>query len=97
METPLDVFLFAEEDVALEADEERDKEDAPSNLQNIPADPADIREDIKSKFLVEMPEDFFQFWEFAKSLHPKKPQGYYNVTYHITIKQLNYNNYETVC
>ena len=74
VEMPLDVSLFAE-DIALEADEERDKEDAPSNLQNIPADSADIRKDLKSKFLVEMPEDFYQFWEFAKSLHPKNPQG----------------------
>ena len=79
VEMPLDVLLFAEEDIALEADGEREKEDAPSNLQNIPADPADIREDIKSKFLVEMPEDFYQFWEFAKSLHPKNPQGYYSL------------------
>ena len=56
--------------------EEKTK-DTLSNVKNIKADPADIREDIKSKFLVEMPEDFYKFWDFAKSLHPKNPQGIY--------------------
>lgn len=35
----------------------------------------DKKEFIKEKFLVEMPEDFFTFWEFCKTLNPKDPQN----------------------
>lgn len=35
--------------------------------------PVDDRENIKQKFLVEMPEDFYQFWEFCKSEKPDNP------------------------
>ena len=34
----------------------------------------DVREKVKRKFLVEMPDDFYQFWEFCKSLNPSHPQ-----------------------
>ena len=34
----------------------------------------DVREKVKRKFLVEMPDDFYQFWEFCKSLDPSHPQ-----------------------
>ena len=40
-----------------------------------PASPVDIKENIRSKFLVEMPQDFYDFWDFAKSLSKNKPQG----------------------
>lgn len=33
----------------------------------------DIKKVIKNLFLVDMPEDFYSFWEFCKSLHPKDP------------------------
>jgi hypothetical protein len=33
------------------------------------------QDEIKSKFLVEMPEDFFEFWEFSKSFNAKNPSG----------------------
>ena len=37
-------------------------------------------ENIKSKFLVEMPQDFYDFWDFAKILNSKRPEGkYYDV------------------
>lgn len=32
-------------------------------------------EDIKHKFLVEMPQDFYDFWEFAKTVNAKAPSG----------------------
>lgn len=32
-------------------------------------------EDIKRKFLVEMPQDFYDFWEFAKTVNAKTPSG----------------------
>ena len=35
----------------------------------------DVREKVKRKFLVDMPEDFYQFWEFCKSLDPVHPDG----------------------
>ena len=40
-----------------------------------PPSPQDVKENIKQKFLVEMPQDFYDFWDFAKSLHAKKPEG----------------------
>ncbi|XP_045205412.2 histone PARylation factor 1-like [Mercenaria mercenaria] len=38
-----------------------------------PESPVDVRENIKQKFLVEMPEDFYQFWDFCKSEKPDSP------------------------
>ena len=43
--------------------------------EEIPASPADVKESIKQKFLVDMPDDFYDFWEFAKSVNAKKPAG----------------------
>ncbi|XP_005095777.1 histone PARylation factor 1 [Aplysia californica] len=54
---------------AQENDEDVEEED-----DEAPASPEDIKESIKAKFLVEMPEDFFLFWEFCKCLNPSKPQ-----------------------
>lgn len=34
----------------------------------------DVREKVRRKFLVDMPEDFYQFWEFCKSLDPSHPE-----------------------
>jgi len=38
-------------------------------------EPKDEREDIKRKFLVEMPQDFYDLWDFAKTVNPKAPSG----------------------
>ena len=35
----------------------------------------DTREKVKRKFLVDMPEDFYQFWDFCKSLDPAHPES----------------------
>ena len=35
----------------------------------------DVREKVKRKILVDMPEDFYQFWDFCKSLDPAHPEG----------------------
>jgi len=40
-----------------------------------PNDPVDERDDIKRKFLVEMPQDFYDFWDFAKTVNAKTPCG----------------------
>ena len=37
--------------------------------------PEDVKESIKIKFLVEMPDDFYLFWDFCKSKDASKPQG----------------------
>ncbi|XP_022084497.1 histone PARylation factor 1-like isoform X2 [Acanthaster planci] len=41
-----------------------------------PATPSDLdpREEIKWKFKMEMPEDFYDFWEFCQSLNKKNPK-----------------------
>ncbi|XP_038055223.1 histone PARylation factor 1-like [Patiria miniata] len=41
-----------------------------------PATPPNLgpREEIKWKFTMEMPEDFYDFWEFCKSVNKKNPQ-----------------------
>ena len=36
---------------------------------------SDVRENIRRKFLVEMPEDFYQFWEFCKSINLSTPES----------------------
>ncbi|XP_037568467.1 histone PARylation factor 1 [Dermacentor silvarum] len=40
---------------------------------DLPDSPDDVRESIKQKFLVEMPEDFYDFWEFCTSLKKECP------------------------
>ncbi|KAJ8298299.1 hypothetical protein KUTeg_024830 [Tegillarca granosa] len=45
-----------------------------------PPSPDDVAENIKRKFLVEMPEDFYEFWEFCKSENSKNPNGKYTFT-----------------
>ena len=40
-----------------------------------PDSPTDDNENIKTKFLVDMPEDFYHFWDFAKSVNSGNPSG----------------------
>lgn len=37
--------------------------------------PADVRQNIRSKYEMDMPDDFYQFWNFAKHLSNESPQG----------------------
>lgn len=46
-----------------------------SDAEEMPESPQDVRESIKQKFLVEMPRDFYDFWEFCKSLNKHNPEG----------------------
>lgn len=34
-----------------------------------------MREYVKKQFLVEMPADFYQFWEFCSAMSPSDPLG----------------------
>lgn len=34
----------------------------------------DMKEKVKRKFLVDMPDDFYQLWDFCKSIKPHQPQ-----------------------
>lgn len=39
----------------------------------ISSDEDDVKANIKRKFLVQMPDDFYQFWEFCKIMKPSDP------------------------
>ena len=43
--------------------------------EELPPSPPNIKENILQKFLVEMPEDFYSFWEFCCSINKEKPEG----------------------
>ncbi|KAL1434849.1 hypothetical protein MTO96_001735 [Rhipicephalus appendiculatus] len=45
----------------------------PDTKNDLPDSPEDVRESIKQKFLVEMPEDFYDFWDFCCSLKKESP------------------------
>ena len=49
----------------------------------------DVKENVKRKFLVQMPEDFYQFWEFCKSLNPSDPQGTVTLVYMCTCARVH--------
>ena len=62
-------------EIAAEAeDQEKDRTDDDQDKES-PASPEDIKENIKSKFLVDMPQDFYDFWDLAKSIKGTAPQG----------------------
>ncbi|PSN42490.1 hypothetical protein C0J52_09790 [Blattella germanica] len=42
--------------------------------EDLPLSPEDEKDSIKQKFLVEMPDDFYSFWSFCKSLSLEKPE-----------------------
>lgn len=34
-----------------------------------------VRENVKRKFLIQMTDDFYQFWDFCKTISPENPLG----------------------
>lgn len=50
------------------------KEDSSEADDREGSSPSDVKEFIKQKFLVEMPEDFYEFWLFCEHLSNSKPQ-----------------------
>ncbi|KAK3608963.1 hypothetical protein CHS0354_026292 [Potamilus streckersoni] len=54
--------------------EEGEEFEEEEDIGDSPASPVSIRENVKQKFMVEMPEDFYDFWEFCKTENPKKPE-----------------------
>lgn len=46
----------------------------PEAAENVD-EPVSDHDDIKRKFLVEMPQDFYDFWEFAKTVDRHSPSG----------------------
>ncbi|XP_033742899.1 histone PARylation factor 1-like isoform X2 [Pecten maximus] len=60
--------------VFLNSSPKEDAEESPDEDLDIPLSPEDVKENIKRKFLVEMPEDFYDFWEFCKSKNSKHPE-----------------------
>ena len=55
------------EEKAIEESKEETYEDI------LPASPTNIRDNIKSKFLVSMPEDFYNFYDFCKNMNSSNP------------------------
>jgi len=55
-------------------------------------EPEDLKENIKSKFLVEMPEDFYQFWEFCSNINPEDPCGNFCINKHNTCMHFSLND-----
>ena len=41
----------------------------------LPEDPSDIQENLAQKFLVEMPKDFYDFWDFCMNKNANNPFG----------------------
>ena len=54
-----------------EDDDNDEEEEAAEEL--LPPSPVDKKENIRQKLLVEMPEDFYAFWEFCKERNPSSP------------------------
>ena len=71
-------FLFISEDDS-DSTGDKSKEGAKA-ADNPPESPVDVRENIRSKFLVDMPEDFYLFWDFAKTINSKNPTGKHMIT-----------------
>ncbi|KAJ9600792.1 hypothetical protein L9F63_001072 [Diploptera punctata] len=42
--------------------------------EDLPPSPEDVKESIKQKFLVDMPDDFYSFWSFCRFLKSEKPE-----------------------
>ena len=57
------------------SDAEEDSSDEDVDGAEMPESPVDVRENIKSKFLVEMPDDFYDFWKLCKKLNAEDPLG----------------------
>ena len=57
------------------SDAEEDSSDEDADDLEVPESPVDVRENIKSKFLVEMPEDFYDFWKLCQKLNAEDPLG----------------------
>ncbi len=55
-------------EASADATESEDEEEAPDS-------PKDVKENIKSKFLLEMPDDFYHFWDFATSVNSGDPSS----------------------
>ena len=65
----LNIYVLEKESPSKEA------EDSDSEDMSPPPSPSDDKENIKQKFLVDMPHDFYLLWNFAKNLNTKKPTG----------------------
>ena len=47
-----------------------------------------LHEILKEKFGINMPQDFFDLWEFCKDINPQKPQGNLMIMPNIVIKTI---------
>ena len=73
-----DVEKEKKEDSKSENTEDENDENIDENgseMDDRPSSPENISDNIKSKCKVEMPPDFYLFWDFCKSINSSKPQG----------------------
>nr|SVE75951.1 EOG090X0BAY [Daphnia hispanica] len=50
------------------AEQENEYQGNVGDNNELPFSPLDVKENIKQKFLVEMPDDFYKFWSFCQSI-----------------------------
>ncbi|ROT64435.1 hypothetical protein C7M84_017618 [Penaeus vannamei] len=48
--------------------------DIPVWEKEVSASPRNVRESIEQKFLLDMPDDFFEFWDLCRELNQEKPE-----------------------
>lgn len=65
------MFIFSLEDY-LQMFHQEDKDEDPSTPEGL-----DMREELKLKFKMEMPQDLFDFWEFCCNLNTMDPTRKY--------------------
>lgn len=53
------------------AEEETDSDQMDKDIPS----PDNVKDNIKQKYLMEMPEDFYQFWEFCKEQNKSQPEN----------------------
>ncbi|XP_042893460.1 LOW QUALITY PROTEIN: histone PARylation factor 1-like [Penaeus japonicus] len=63
-----------EEHTADTSQPEEDDAESPVHELEVAPSPENVRESIEQKFLVDMPEDFFDFWDLCKELDKEKPE-----------------------
>jgi len=56
-----------------DSDDNKEEEEEEDEIF-FPLSPEDVRESIKEKFLVDMPEDFYDLWEFCSTINKKNPE-----------------------
>lgn len=63
-----------DDDKADTSQPEEDAAESPVHELEVAASPENVRESIEQKFLLDMPDDFFDLWDLCKTLNKEKPE-----------------------